>query len=185
MNAFNSLITGLTRLLGAPAQLMTGLRSRVRMLNPFRMMGPIVRTFKNVPQRIMAPLRPLLKTLGIKVPDPKGEKRNSRDDLRDLFARDSERKSRRPVAQVARVSQIHLIAPDEERYILHIGSGAGRAASQLHFADGASVLFALRSTGRLTCAADHAEVPLRAAQPSASNDSVPQISGSACAPATL
>jgi serine/threonine protein phosphatase PrpC len=141
VNAFNSFITGLTRLLGAPAQLITSFGSRLRMLNPFRAVGPIARTFKNIPQRLMAPLRPLLKKLGVKIPDPKGEKRNSRDDLRDLFAKDSERKARRPVAQVARVSQIHLIAPDEERYILHIGSGAGRAASQLQlFVDGASLI---------------------------------------------
>ena len=141
MNAFNSFITGLTRLLGAPAQLVTGLGSRLRMLNPFRALGPLIRTFRNTPQRIMAPLRPLLKKLGVKIPDSKGEKRSSRDDLRDLFAKDSERKSRRPVAQAARVSQIHLISPDEERYILHIGSGAGRAASQLQlFVDGASLI---------------------------------------------
>lgn len=141
MNAFNSFITGLTRLLGAPVQFVTGLGSRLRMLNPFRAFGPMIRTFKNTPQRIMAPLRPLFKKLGIKVPDAKGEKRSSRDDLRDLFAKDSERKARRPVAQVSRVSQIHLIAPDEERYILHIGSGAGRAASQLQlYVDGAGLI---------------------------------------------
>lgn len=141
MNAFNSFITGLTRLLGAPAQLITSIGPRLRMLNPFRAFGPIISTFKNTPQRIMAPLQPLFKKLGFKVPDQKGEKRNSRDDLRELFAKDSERKARRPVAQVARVSQIHLIAPDEERYILHIGSGAGRAASQLQLlVDGASLI---------------------------------------------
>lgn len=141
MNAFSSFITGLTRLLGAPAQLAAGLGARLRMLNPFRSVGTVARTVKNTPQRVMAPMRPLLKKVGLKLPAPQGEKRSSRDDLRDLFSRESERRSRRPVAQVSRVSQIHLVAPDDQRYILHIGSGAGRAAPQLQvYVNGVSLI---------------------------------------------
>lgn len=110
---------------------MRSLSSQLTSANPLRYFKMFWSQFKTVPRQIMAPFRPLLSRLGIKVADPKFEKRSARDDLRDLFAKDSERKARKAVAQVARLSQIHLTNSAGQRYIVHIGNSAGRTAAQL------------------------------------------------------
>lgn len=176
MNVIGNVISRLTAVVNAPARLaVTGL-SQLRRLNPLRTAGPLLRSFKAVPQRLATPFRPLLKKLGINIGDGKSEKRSARDDLRDMFAKDSERKARKAVAQVARVSQIHLISAEEQRFIVHIGNSAGRAVSRLHLqVDGLSLelQFApaeppdLRAPIRLTSVSGKADVRI--------NDVVPKF----------
>ncbi len=176
MNVIGSVISRLTALVNAPARLATTGLSQLNRINPLRLFGPFWRQFKSAPQRLVTPLRPLLKKLGISVGDSKSEKRSARDDLRDMFTKDSERKARKAVAQVARVSQIHMVAADEQRFIVHIGNGAGRAATQLHLlVDGLALdlHFApadppdLRAPIRLTSVTGKAEVRV--------NDIVPKF----------
>lgn len=91
------------------------------MLNPLPMLrqqGGLVRRIRN---QFLSPLRVLSQRLGI----VKLEKRDVGGDLRDLFVTDAERARRRPVAQVAQVSQVHFVAGDQ-RYICHIGGSAAR-----------------------------------------------------------
>lgn len=186
MYQINIILGTLFNIISAPARLVGSLSSRLRALNPLQYFRVLRQSFKTVPFRILGPVRPLLSKLGLKVPDPKLEKRSSRDDLRDLFSADSERKSRRAVAQIARVSQIHLVAADDERYILHIGSGAGRASSQLRlYVDGISLILHFSQTEpanphapvTLTAVAGRAEIrindsPLKLPMPIRSGDTI-------------
>lgn len=132
MYQLNSLLSRLVNVLTSPARLFTSGLSRLRALNPFRGMKGLWTSVKGLPQRILSPFAGPLSRLGIKINTGKAEKRDPRADLHDLFARDSERKSRKVIAQVARVSQVHLLSAEGQRYILHVGSASGRNASRLH-----------------------------------------------------
>ncbi len=124
MNALSNLLYGFQRILLAPTQLFRGIGQGLRVLNPLRVVKQQSTLLRGIGGQFLSPFRVLGQRLGI----VKLEKRDAGGDLRDLFVTDAERARRRPVAQMAQVSQIHFISGDE-RYISHIGSGAARPIS--------------------------------------------------------